>query len=68
MGRYRFRASDRWLWRARWGSTWGCCVTVFGAVTLALVQLARLGRLAGFAPNRTPMDPDVSPESSREGE
>lgn len=46
----------------------GVLLTVFGAVTLALAQLARLGRLAGFAPNRTPMDPDVSPESSREGE
>ncbi len=44
----------------------GVLLTVFGAVTLALVQLAFLGRLAGFAPNRTPMDP-VRPRPSSEG-
>jgi len=45
----------------------GVLLTVFGAVTLALVQLAHLGQLAGFLPSRTPMDPARPKPSEKEG-
>lgn len=45
----------------------GVLLTVFGAVTLALVQLAFLGRLVGFSPNRAPQDPARPRPSQEEG-
>lgn len=45
----------------------GVLLTVFGAVTLALVQLAHLGQLVGFPPGRTPMDPARPKPSEKEG-